>query len=86
MNFAVLIALITIGISSYSIYYSRAIYGKVGPLLHLFDGNLEEKDYENIGVYDVVLFGHHRMGYKLLQKLKILLLLQVVRVELENLL
>jgi len=70
MNLAVLIALITIGISSYSIYYSRAIYGKVGPLLHLFDGNLEEKDYENIGVYDVVLFGHHRMGYKLLQKLK----------------
>jgi Kef-type K+ transport system membrane component KefB len=70
MNLAVLIALITIGISSYNIYYSRAIYGKVGPLLHLFDGNLEEKDYENLGVYDVVLFGHHRIGYKILERLK----------------
>jgi len=70
MNLAVLIALITIGVSSYSIYYSRAIYGKVGPLLHLFDGVVEEKEYENMGVYDVILFGHHRMGYKLLQRLK----------------
>jgi len=70
MNLAVLIALITIGVSSYSIYYSRAIYGKIGPLLHLFDGMGEEKEYENIGLYDVVLFGHHRMGYKLMQRLK----------------
>jgi Kef-type K+ transport system membrane component KefB len=70
MNLAVLIALITIGASSYSIYYSRAIYGRIEPLLHLFDGKGKEKDYENVGVYDVVLFGYHRMGYKLMQRLK----------------
>jgi Kef-type K+ transport system membrane component KefB len=72
MNLAVLISIITIGISSYSIYYSSSIFNKISHLLNIFDGKTEEKsltnkDYEN---YDIVLFGYHRMGYKILSVLK----------------
>ncbi len=70
MNLAVLIALITIAVSSYSIYYSRAIFGKIGPILKIFDGKGKEKDKLIPKDYDVVLFGYHRMGYKLLQRLR----------------
>lgn len=70
MNLAVLIALITIGISSYSIYYSKIIFGKIGPLLKVFGGKGNEKDIEKKKEYDVILFGYHRMGYRIMERLK----------------
>ena len=70
MNLTVLIALITIGLSSYSIYYSKVIFGKIGPLLRMFDGGGDEKDYVEKKGADVVVFGYHRIGYKIMTRLK----------------
>ena len=71
MNLIILIALITIGVSSYGIYYSHAIFNSISRWLNLFEGNKKEENKqikkEN---YDVILFGYHRIGYKILQTLK----------------
>ncbi|MEK6935792.1 MAG: cation:proton antiporter family protein [Nanoarchaeota archaeon] len=71
MNLIILIALITIGVSSYGIYYSRSIFARISNWLDLFEGSGKEKDKplkkEN---YEVVLFGYHRIGYKILQTLR----------------
>lgn len=70
MSLAVLIALITIGVSSYSIHYSHYIFKKISVILGVFegkkfeDGNVREKSY------DIILFGYHRIGYKLIKELK----------------
>jgi len=70
MNLTVLIALITIGLSSYSIYYSKAIFGKIGPILRIFDGNGDEKDYADKKGAEIIVFGYHRIGYKIMKRLK----------------
>jgi Kef-type K+ transport system membrane component KefB len=72
MNLAVLTSLITIGISSYSIYYSSNIFNKLSRFLSIFDSSkgdydLKRKVHEN---YDIILFGYHRMGYKILSSLR----------------
>jgi len=70
MGLAVLIAIITIGLSSYSIYYSHMIFNKIAHLLNIFEGkkfkNLNKKEE----TYEVILFGYHRMGYKMISALK----------------
>jgi len=71
MNLAVLVSLITIGISSYSIHYSSLIFNKISHLLNIFDGktseeSLTKREHE---VYDIVLLGYHRIGYKILDLL-----------------
>jgi len=73
MNLAVLISVITIGISSYSIYYSHNIFNKISHLLNIFEGKNEhyiESSKNKKEVYEVILFGYHRIGYKILQTLK----------------
>jgi voltage-gated potassium channel Kch len=72
MNLAVLISVITIGISSYSIYYSHTIFNKISHLLNVFEGKKDyiESDRNKREVYDVILFGYHRIGYKILSTLK----------------
>jgi len=70
MSLAVLIAIITIGLSSYSIYYSHYIFNKLSGLLNIFEGRKLENLREQEKHYDVILFGYHRIGYKLLQALK----------------
>lgn len=67
MSLAVLVAIITIGASSYSIYYSHAIFNKISRLLNLFEGkNINEKNVKE-EEYEVILLGYHRIGYKVLQ-------------------
>jgi Kef-type K+ transport system membrane component KefB/Trk K+ transport system NAD-binding subunit len=70
MSLVVLIAIITIGASSYSIYYSHSIFNKLSKLLNLFEreNNLDECSKKDS--YDVILFGYHRIGYKILKTLK----------------
>jgi Kef-type K+ transport system membrane component KefB len=72
MNLAVLVSLITIGISSYSIYYSSHIFNKISHLLNVFDGKAKEEmlTKKTHDIYDIVLFGYHRIGFKLLSTLK----------------
>ena len=70
MSLAVMIALITIGLSSYSIYYSHSIFNKISHLLFLFEGNKIYKVKDKEERYDILLFGYHRVGYKILKTLK----------------
>lgn len=72
MNLAVLISLITIAVSSYSLYYSNTIFNKISHLLNVFDSNATEASLTNRDhdTYDIILFGYHRMGYKILAELK----------------
>lgn len=68
LSLAILIALITIAISSYSIYYSHAIFTFISPLLNIFEGNKFDTDeLKKDKVYDVVLFGYNRIGFNLVK-------------------
>jgi len=69
MSIAILIAIITIGVSSYSIYYSHRIFDKISRFLNIFDGTkLEVKNVKDES-YDIILFGYHRIGHKIANKL-----------------
>jgi Kef-type K+ transport system membrane component KefB len=71
MNLTILMALITIGLSSYGIYYSHPIFNRISKWLKWFEGNRNEKENPlKKESYDVVLFGYHRIGYKILETLK----------------
>src|SRR3989344_5678297 len=69
MSLAVMIALITIGLSSYSIYYSHSKFNKISHLLFLFEGNKIHHVKEKEEKYDIILFGYHRVGYRILKAL-----------------
>ena len=70
MSLVILIAVITIGASSYSIYYSHSIFSKISHFLFMFEGKSNKPDHQNEKNYDVILFGYHRIGYKIIEKLK----------------
>lgn len=72
LNLSILVALITIAFSTYFINYSEAITKKIINLkfMNLFDGGLKCDDCHLEKNYDIVLFGYHRVGYKLLQRLR----------------
>ena len=69
LSLIVLVAIFTIFASSYSIYYSHWIFNRLSRFLVFFERNPREeivitKDY------DIILIGYHRMGYRLLEKIK----------------
>jgi len=68
LSLIVLIAIITIALSSYSIYHSTSIFNRLSKILGTFEK--EEKIKNKITNYDVVVFGYHRVGYKILERLK----------------
>ncbi len=70
LSTGILIALITIALSSYSIYYSRRLYNFLSPSLKIFDskGKRDERVSKNQH-YDIILFGYNRIGYSLLKAL-----------------
>ncbi len=70
ISLVVLVALITIGISSYSIYYSGPLFNKLSRLLNIFEGKKYRKEENKKESYDTILFGYHRIGYKILNSLK----------------
>ncbi|MBR9704484.1 hypothetical protein GOV12_03675 [Candidatus Pacearchaeota archaeon] len=71
ISLIVLIALITIGISSYSISYSSSLFHRLGILLNIFESKKTNKDIiSKKAQYDIILFGYHRIGYKILSSLK----------------
>lgn len=69
MSFIVLVSIITIGISSYGLYYTHFIFNKLTRALSIFEGRKLEREKEN-KPYEIILFGYHRIGYKLLSSLK----------------
>jgi len=71
MSLAVLIAIITIGASSYSLYYSRSIFNKLSRFLDFLESKKQRAYNEECKEpFEIVLFGYHRIGYKLLKTLK----------------
>ena len=71
MNLAILVSLITIGISSYSIHYSHRLFNKFSNFLDILEnGNVMKEKKREEKIFDIVLFGYHRIGYKILQTLK----------------
>lgn len=71
MSLAVLIAIITIALSSYSIHHSHSIFAKVSHLLDLFEGTRSDSLSTNRDdSYDVYVFGYHRIGHKVVESLK----------------
>jgi Kef-type K+ transport system membrane component KefB len=70
MSLAVLVAIITIGISSYSIYYSHHIFSKMSKWLNVFEGKRRHLGQRSEKPYDIILFGYHRIGYKIGKVLK----------------
>ena len=67
MNLAVLIALITIALSTYVMNHSHAIHIKLEELLRNSKSENIKEEKQNIKKYDVIIFGYHRIGYKILQ-------------------
>ncbi len=72
MSLVVLIAIITIGISSYSIYYAHRIFERIAHLLNMFEGKKyrDELELQEQRPFEIILFGYHRIGYKVLKALK----------------
>ncbi|MBI2043806.1 cation:proton antiporter [Candidatus Pacearchaeota archaeon] len=70
MSLAVLIAIITIAVSSYSIYYSHNIFNRISHFLNVFEGNRKMIQTNDKTEYEVVLFGYHRIGSKVGEALK----------------
>lgn len=66
MSLAVLIAIITISTSSYSIYYAHALFEKLAPLLKVFETTTKEQKPKPEKSYNLLLFGSHRLGHKFL--------------------
>jgi Kef-type K+ transport system membrane component KefB/Trk K+ transport system NAD-binding subunit len=69
-SLAILVALITMAISSYIIYFSQPIYRRISEALWIFDGKKKElgtrKKNEH---FDVILFGYNRIGFNILKSL-----------------
>jgi len=70
MNLTIFVALITIGLSAYTINFSSHLSDKLLRFLNIFDGNAFVEKTQKGKDYDVILFGYHRIGYKLFNTLK----------------
>jgi Kef-type K+ transport system membrane component KefB len=68
-----LIGLITIAGSTYVISNSNSIYPRISSLISIFERKTIEKKegkYYNSENYDIILFGHNRIGYSLIKEFK----------------
>jgi len=70
MSLFVLVSIITMTLSSYGLYYSSFIFNKLSKVLSVFEGRNKPKPAGKKEEYDIILFGYHRIGYKLLKSLK----------------
>jgi FlaA1/EpsC-like NDP-sugar epimerase len=74
MNLCIIVALVTIGASSYTIYHSHSIFNSISRFLSIFEGKANKEhehshDYKSKS-FNIIVFGYHRMGSKLVQVLK----------------
>ncbi len=65
-----IVALITIFVSSYLITYNKEIYKFIRPLFRLFGPDKHKGRKEEFEAYDVLIFGYHRLGWKICEALK----------------
>ena len=64
------VALATIFASSYLITYNSQIYKKIEPLLRIFGKDKCKSPEEKKEKYEVLVFGYHRLGWKVCETLK----------------
>jgi len=65
-----LVALTTIIISSYLITYNEQIYKMCIPILNIFGKDRHVQKEERVEKYDALVFGYHRMGWKVCEALE----------------
>ncbi|MEK6885484.1 MAG: cation:proton antiporter family protein, partial [Nanoarchaeota archaeon] len=70
MNLTILVALITIFLSTYGLNFSDYLSHKLLKYLNIFDGKIQHNEGYKNKTYDVILFGYHRIGYKLFETIK----------------
>ncbi|MAG38161.1 sodium:proton exchanger [Candidatus Pacearchaeota archaeon] len=70
MSLAILVALITITISSYGIHHSTGIFNRISFILNPFEGKREEIETKPKFPAEIVLFGYNRTGYSLVNTFK----------------
>lgn len=61
-----LVALITIGVSSYLMKYDDKLYRRADKLLGLFERKHPSERRQKRGLYDAILFGYHHGGHEFL--------------------
>ncbi|MDQ5932574.1 MAG: hypothetical protein QG649_659 [Patescibacteria group bacterium] len=61
-----LVALITIGISSYLMKYDNALYKKLNGVLSVFERKKPKEQKQKRGLYSSILFGYHHGGHEFL--------------------
>ena len=62
-----LVALITIGASSYLMKYDDALYRRLHPLLGMFERKKPTERRQKRGLYTAMLFGYHHGGHEFLE-------------------
>ena len=71
LSLILLVAIITIALSSYSTYYSHAIFERISRLIDVFDGKRHKlSNYKKEDSYDVVIFGCNRIGYNIMKSVQ----------------
>jgi Kef-type K+ transport system membrane component KefB/Trk K+ transport system NAD-binding subunit len=70
LSLVTIIGLITISGSTYLMLYSDKIYPYVSKYLSIFERKKVKENDKEFKDYDIVLFGHNRIGYDLLKSFK----------------
>lgn len=66
LSLTTFVGLITIAGSTYLIMYAEKIYPYVAPMLALFERQQPKREKTATQRYDIILFGHNRVGYDFL--------------------
>jgi len=72
-SLVILIGVVTITISSYFIIHGQEIYKRISPLLEIFDKISKDGELEHLPKRHrnhIIIFGCHRMGYKIMRTLQ----------------
>lgn len=71
LTVGILVAFITLGLSSYSLLHSHALFRFLAPLFSWSDGEeMGAHETKKTRSYNTILFGHNRIGFALVQALE----------------
>lgn len=70
LSMVTIIGVITISGSTYFIMYADKIYKLISGYLDVFERNSIKKEKKRSSKYDIILFGHNRVGYDFLKSFK----------------
>ena len=74
LSLITLVGVITIAVSTYMVVYGDKLYNLFSPYLGIFEKKKTKEDelskYNKHGIYDIILFGGHRIGRVLVENFK----------------